>query len=109
MGLGTWGGFVRGSFHGTLGPLVSLRHSAMENIAIARLLDETAALLEIDAADPFRIRSYRRAAEAVEQCAVSCCQGAEENVGDRDAFVSGDGRSTPMMHYRQMIAPIVVR
>ena len=39
----------------------------MENIQIARLLDETAALLEIDAADPFRIRSYRRAAEAVEQ------------------------------------------
>src|SRR6202522_2204956 len=41
--------------------------SSMENIAIARLLDETASLLEIDAADPFRIRSYRRAAEAVEQ------------------------------------------
>ncbi|HEY5055234.1 MAG TPA: DNA polymerase/3'-5' exonuclease PolX [Acidobacteriaceae bacterium] len=39
----------------------------MENIAIARLLEETAALLEIDAADTFRIRSYRRAAEAVEQ------------------------------------------
>jgi DNA polymerase (family 10) len=39
----------------------------MENIVIARLLDETAALLEIDTADPFRIRSYRRAAEAVEQ------------------------------------------
>jgi len=39
----------------------------MDNITIARLLDETAALLEIDAADPFRIRSYRRAAEAVEQ------------------------------------------
>ncbi len=39
----------------------------MENVAIARLLDETASLLEIDAADPFRIRSYRRAAEAVEQ------------------------------------------
>ena len=39
----------------------------MDNIAIARLLDETAALLEIDAADPFRVRSYRRAAEAVEQ------------------------------------------
>lgn len=34
---------------------------------MARLLEETAALLEIDAADPFRIRSYRRAAEAVEQ------------------------------------------
>ena len=40
---------------------------AMENITLARLLDETAALLEIDGADPFRIRSYRRAAEAVEQ------------------------------------------
>src|SRR6266851_2175534 len=39
----------------------------MDNITIARLLDETAALLEIDAADPCRIRSYRRAAEAVEQ------------------------------------------
>jgi DNA polymerase (family X) len=39
----------------------------MDNITIARLLEETAALLEIDSADPFRIRSYRRAAEAVEQ------------------------------------------
>ncbi len=39
----------------------------MDNIAIARMLDETAALLEIDSADPFRVRSYRRAAEAVEQ------------------------------------------
>ena len=39
----------------------------MDNITIARLLDETAALLEIDNADPFRVRSYRRAAEAVEQ------------------------------------------
>ncbi|MFN2975187.1 DNA polymerase/3'-5' exonuclease PolX [Terriglobus aquaticus] len=39
----------------------------MDNATLARLLDETAALLEIDSADPFRIRSYRRAAEAVEQ------------------------------------------
>lgn len=39
----------------------------MDNISIARMLDEVASLLEIDAADPFRIRSYRRAAEAVEQ------------------------------------------
>ena len=39
----------------------------MDNITIARLLDETASLLEIDAADAFRVRSYRRAAEAVEQ------------------------------------------
>jgi DNA polymerase (family 10) len=40
---------------------------SMDNITIARILDETAALLEIDGADPFRVRSYRRAAEAVEQ------------------------------------------
>jgi len=46
---------------------VGSAHSAMDNITLARLLDETAALLEIDAADPFRVRSYRRAAEAVEQ------------------------------------------
>jgi len=39
----------------------------MENATIARLLDETASLLEIDGGDSFRIRSYRRAAEAVEQ------------------------------------------
>ncbi len=39
----------------------------MDNISLARLLDETAALLEIDGADTFRVRSYRRAAEAVEQ------------------------------------------
>ena len=39
----------------------------MDNIALARLLEETAALLEIDGADTFRVRSYRRAAEAVEQ------------------------------------------
>lgn len=39
----------------------------MDNITIAKLLDETASLLEIDGADPFRVRSYRRAAEAVEQ------------------------------------------
>jgi DNA polymerase (family 10) len=43
----------------------------MENRAIAQLLAETADLLEIDAGDPFRIRSYRRAAEAVEQSTVA--------------------------------------
>lgn len=42
----------------------------MENRAIAQLLAETADLLEIGAGDPFRIRSYRRAAEAVEQSTV---------------------------------------
>src|SRR6201992_1626349 len=39
----------------------------MDNITIARILDKPAALREIDSADPFRVRSYRRAAEAAEQ------------------------------------------
>jgi DNA polymerase (family X) len=38
----------------------------LDNKSIAQLLAETADLLEIANGDPFRIRSYRRAAEAVE-------------------------------------------
>ena len=38
----------------------------MDNKSIATLLYETADLLEIDAADSFRIRSYRNAAQAIE-------------------------------------------
>src|SRR6267154_4673566 len=37
----------------------------MDNASIARILNETADLLEISSGDPFRIRSYRRAAETV--------------------------------------------
>lgn len=43
----------------------------MENRQIAQILSETADLLEVSAADSFRIRSYRRAAEAVESSTVS--------------------------------------
>jgi DNA polymerase (family 10) len=42
----------------------------MDNVTIARLFSETADLMEIDGADSFRVRSYRRAAEAVEQTSV---------------------------------------
>lgn len=42
----------------------------MDNRSIAQLLYETADLLEIGNGDPFRIRSYRRAAEAVESTTV---------------------------------------
>jgi DNA polymerase (family 10) len=42
----------------------------MDNRSIAQLLAETADLLEIGAGDPFRIRSYRRAAEVVESSTV---------------------------------------
>ena len=50
----------------------------MENRLIAAMLDETADLLEISAADPFRVRSYRRAAEAVEASTVQLGTLAEE-------------------------------
>src|SRR5271170_4864488 len=42
----------------------------MDNRTYAQLLGETADLLEIDNGDSFRIRSYRRAAEAVESCTI---------------------------------------
>src|SRR5262245_32311341 len=38
----------------------------MDNRAIARLLNETADLMEVDGADGFRIRSYRKAAGVIE-------------------------------------------
>ncbi|HEY0758029.1 MAG TPA: DNA polymerase/3'-5' exonuclease PolX [Acidisarcina sp.] len=50
----------------------------MDNRAIATLLIETADLLEISGGDPFRIRSYRRAAEAVESTTVPLSEIAED-------------------------------
>jgi DNA polymerase (family X) len=50
----------------------------MDNRTIAQLLYETADLLEISAGDPFRIRSYRRAAEAVESSTVQISEIADE-------------------------------
>ena len=50
----------------------------MDNRTIAQLLYETADLLEISAADPFRIRSYRRAAEAVESSTVQLGEIADD-------------------------------
>ncbi len=43
---------------------------------MARLLAETADLLEIDGGDSFRIRSYRRAAESLEQTTVDVTEAA---------------------------------
>jgi DNA polymerase (family 10) len=42
----------------------------MDNATMARLLTETADLLEIDGGDSFRVLSYRRAADAAEQTTV---------------------------------------
>jgi len=50
----------------------------MDNPTIALLLAETADLLEIDGGDSFRIRSYRRAAEAAEQTTVDLVAAAPE-------------------------------
>src|SRR5208282_5800284 len=50
----------------------------MDNKTMARLLGETADLLEIDGADSFRIRSYRRAADAAEQTTVDLIAAAAD-------------------------------
>jgi DNA polymerase (family 10) len=50
----------------------------MDNRTIAQLLGETADLLEIDNGDSFRIRSYRRAAEAVESSTIQLSQIAND-------------------------------
>ena len=48
----------------------------MDNPTMARLLAETADLLEIDGGDGFRIRSYRHAAEAADQTTVDLVAAA---------------------------------
>ncbi|HEX4019893.1 MAG TPA: DNA polymerase/3'-5' exonuclease PolX [Acidobacteriaceae bacterium] len=50
----------------------------MDNNTIAQMLSETADLLEISGADSFRIRSYRRAAEAIESSTASISALAAE-------------------------------
>jgi len=50
----------------------------MDNATMARLLEETADLLEIDGGDGFRIRSYRRAAEAAAQTTVDLVAAAAD-------------------------------
>lgn len=50
----------------------------MDNRTMARLLAETADLLEIDGTDSFRVRSYRRAAEAAEQTTVDLADAASD-------------------------------
>jgi DNA polymerase (family 10) len=52
--------------------------SALDNPTMSRLLAETADLLEIDGGDGFRIRSYRRAAEAAEQTTVDLVAAAAD-------------------------------
>ncbi|MGC8549396.1 MAG: DNA polymerase/3'-5' exonuclease PolX [Acidobacteriaceae bacterium] len=50
----------------------------MDNRSIAQMLEETADLLEIDGGDSFRIRSYRRAAEAIAGTTVALSEIAQD-------------------------------
>jgi len=59
----------------------------MDNKSIATILYETADLMEIQGEDSFRIRSYRRAAEAIE----SLPQAISELVGDRKKLLEIPG------------------
>jgi DNA polymerase (family 10) len=72
----------------------------MDNKTMARLLAETADLLEIDGADSFRIRSYRRAAEAAEQTTVDLVAAA----GDTARLLEIDGIGKGMAAHLQAIA-----
>ena len=63
----------------------------MDNPTMAHLLAETADLLEIDGGDSFRIRSYRRAAEAAEQTTVDLVAAAPETA--RLLEIPGIGKS----------------
>ncbi len=63
----------------------------MDNTTMARLLEETADLMEIDGADSFRIRSYRRAAEAAEQTTVDLVEAASDTA--RLLEIDGIGKS----------------
>src|SRR5947209_3875322 len=59
----------------------------MDNKTIANIFYETADLMEVAASDPFRIRSYRRAAEAIE----GLPQQISEIVSDEKAMLAIPG------------------
>ena len=63
----------------------------MDNKTMARLLAETADLMEIDGADSFRVRSYRRAADAAEQTTVDLVEAASDAA--RLMEIDGIGKS----------------
>ena len=63
----------------------------MDNATIARLLEQTADLLEVDGADRFRVGGYRRAAEAVQQTTVDLASVADDSA--RLLTIPGIGKS----------------
>src|ERR1700752_1593310 len=63
----------------------------MDNVTMARLLSETADLMEISGADSFRVRSYRNAADAVSQTTVDLVAASSDTA--QLLAISGIGKS----------------
>ena len=72
----------------------------MDNAAIARLLEQTADLLEVDGADRFRVGGYRRAAEAAQQTTTDLASIA----GDQARLLAIPGIGKSMANAIQAIA-----
>ena len=71
----------------------------LDNKAAARFLNETADLMEIDNQDSFRVRSYRRAAEAID----ALPQQLSEIVGDTKQLLEIPGIGKSMAAHLQQI------
>ncbi|HEY1985540.1 MAG TPA: DNA polymerase/3'-5' exonuclease PolX [Terracidiphilus sp.] len=63
----------------------------MDNTTMARLLEQTADLLEIDGAERFRVLGYRRAAEAADQTTVDLAAASADT--ERLMQIPGIGKS----------------
>jgi DNA polymerase (family 10) len=63
----------------------------MDNAAIARILEQTADLLEIDGAERFRVFGYRGAAQAAQQTTVDLAEAASDT--GRLLAIQGIGKS----------------
>src|SRR5206468_12713490 len=63
----------------------------MDNATIARILEQTADLLEVDGADRFRVGGYRRAAETADQTTVDLLSVASDS--GRLLEIPGIGKS----------------
>jgi DNA polymerase (family 10) len=72
----------------------------MENLDIAHVLDETADLLEIEGANPFRIRAYRNAVRTIESLTRSL-QSMVEN-GEELTSLQGVGKELDL-HIRELL------
>lgn len=66
----------------------------MENRDLAQIFKEIADLLEITGGNPFRIRSFRRAAQVIDNLNFSVQQALENGQRDKVESISGIGKGT---------------